>query len=85
MVYDLLLSAEFTNNYLFLGVCITGASVFILASEMRDSAENSQGIFQLDSRGISPPSADEDRVFQLTGMRNEFRRDAKTLILSTAR
>lgn len=84
MVYDLL-SAEFTNNYLFLDVCITGAPVFLLASEMRDTAEDSQGIFHLDSRRMSPPSADEDRVFQLTGTRNEFRRDAKTLILSTAR
>lgn len=61
MVYDLLLSAEFTNNYLFLDVCITGAPVSVLASE---SAENSQGIFHLDSRRMSPPSVDEDRIFQ---------------------
>lgn len=61
MVYDLLLSAEFTNNYLFLDVCITGAPVSILVSE---SAENSQGIFHLDSRRMSPPCADEDRIFQ---------------------
>lgn len=59
MVYDLLLSAEFTNNYLFLDACITGAPASILASEMRDSAENSQGIFHLDSRRMSPPSSDE--------------------------
>lgn len=63
MVYDLLLLAEFTNDYLFL-FASQARLVSILASEMRDSAGDSQGIFHLDSRRTSPRSAGEGRVFQ---------------------